>query len=160
MSDYSFEIKKPSDFLKKLHIEQIRYQADTLSSVDAMNFAWTAWHLTEWVWKGHLESNRQSAFTSVNSTADFKNYVCNHCPEMRIMRDIANGSKHFRLDRNNPKVQGTELHMGSFDNSFSRAFDISTLDVVLDDSSLVYFEDTIQPVIDFWDNFFATYSIP
>ncbi len=32
------------------------------------------------------------------------NYILDKCPEYALIRDIANASKHFEIDRNNPKI--------------------------------------------------------
>ena len=90
----------------------------------------TAWHLIEWVWADHKST----------------------------VQAIANGSKHVHVKGKSggDKVQSTELHKGSFGRSFDRSFNISRLNVKLDDGTVVMFDDVIKVVVDFWNAFFET----
>ena len=72
------------------------------------------------------------------------------------MQDISNGTKHFTITKYPPSVKNTELHKGAFSNAFSRAFDISALEIELTNGTKLYFEDEIEKVINFWENYFLT----
>ena len=69
------------------------------------------------------------------------------------MRDLANGTKHYQLTRENPLVKRTELHRGVFSKEFSREFDTSHLKITLGDGTKIYFEDEIKKVISFWTQY-------
>ena len=69
------------------------------------------------------------------------------------MRNLANGTKHNKRSSENQKVKNTELHRGVFSKQFSRAFDTSHLKIELHDGRKIYFEDEIQKVISFWENY-------
>lgn len=146
MNDLSFSIKKPEDFFKKLQEDYIEFCKDKTSSRVALNCAMTAWHLTEWIYN---EYNSQ-LIHSFQKLSDFQSFIKVQCPSLQIMHDIANGTKHYRLTRHNPIIKNTNLHQGEFSNDFNRDFDISTLDIELNNGKMIFFEDEIEISISFW----------
>ena len=52
MTDYAFALGTPADLLEKLSREIERFRQDEQNQSDhAFNFAVTAWHITDWVYK-------------------------------------------------------------------------------------------------------------
>lgn len=153
---YSFEIKTPQDFLRKLHEEHRDFQSDPLSSRHAVNFAMTAWHLKDWVW-AYYKTTIKTLESNIKDLDDFDAYLRSKCPELEIMQSIATGTKHVNVDRNQRKIQSTELHEGSFDSGFSRDFDVDVLQIILNDGSVVFFEDEAPKVLEFWEHLFVSY---
>jgi hypothetical protein len=146
MSDLSFDIKTTSDFFKKLTEDYNEFLADKISSRVALNCAMTAWHLTDWAYN---EFNNQ--LTAQFGRLDlYQEDIKDQCPSLQIMHDLSNGTKHYLLTRHSPKVKKTTLHRGSFNNDFNRDFDISSLDIALNNGTKIYFEDEIQKVVEFW----------
>jgi hypothetical protein len=156
-ADHSFDIHTAADFFDKLQQEYQDFVDDPLSSRHAINCALTAWHLIDWTWAGHKEVVR-GLEPSIKTKHEFVRYVISQCPELAIMQCIANGSKHFQQSRS--KVKSTRLHGGAFSRGFSRGFNISTLDVVLDDGSTVTFDDIAETVVEYWSSFFNTHFRP
>jgi hypothetical protein len=146
-SRLSFNITNSKDFLAKLLEDFEDFKKDDTSSRLAINCAMTAWHLSDWIYFEYK-------FDKVSKLFDFQESIKSTCPSLQVMHDITNGSKHFKLTKHQPKVAETKLHGGSFDKSFDRSFDISTLDVEMKDGSKKYFEDELQKVINFWTNYF------
>lgn len=71
---------------------------------------------------------------------------------MKIMRDIATGSKHRGAE--DADVAETRQHTGAFSDEFSRAFDISRLEVANTDGVTTYFDQVLEKVVRYWDGFF------
>jgi len=147
MSSLSLDIKTSKDFFKKLLEDHKEFCSDKTSSRTALNCAMTAWHLSEWIYN---EFNSQFPNETLSS---FQDSIKKKCPSLQIMHDLANGTKHYLLTRHKPLIKDTRLHKGAYSNAFSRAFDISTLDIEKNDGTKIYFEDEIENVILFWKEF-------
>jgi len=115
---HSFSIKNPKDLLQKMHRERERVVASSdFNSADhkyqydhAINFAYTAWHLVDWVWR-YLEYNEinPQMVTGCKSYNDFHNLVRSECPALQVCYELANGSKHFLATKlHDPVVKGTK----------------------------------------------------
>lgn len=147
MAGRSFEITNARQFYNKLIEEYEAFRADPLSSRIAINSAMTAWHLSEWLYEEYQSilhtkyPNRDSYLLNLRTTL---------CPDLDVMRGIANGSKHCKPPSNAQRVQDTAFHGGAFSREFSRDFDVSYLTVTLDDGSVIAFEDALSRVIAFW----------
>jgi len=156
MNSLSFDIKTTIDFYRKLLEDYREYSLDESSSRLALNCAMTAWHLTDWTYNEY-NSQLVSHFPTLSF---FQQKIKLLCPSLQIMHDLANGTKHYHLTRHTPIIDDTKLHQGTFDNSFSRAFDITTLDIKLKDGTKVYFEDEIDAVIIFWRHYLqSTFNV-
>ena len=156
MNELSFNIKTTEDFFKKLIEEFNEFQTDRTSTRVALNCAMTAWHLTDWVYN---EFNGQ-LISQFRTLASYQQELKQQCPSLQIMHDLTNGTKHYFLTRHRPVIKETKLHKGSFSSDFSRDFDISTLDIELNDGTKIYFEDEIENAISFWKNYLqSTFSI-
>ena len=66
--------------------------------------------------------------------SDCRSAIFRNCPELAVIRDIADSSKHSGIDRSKYVVKSAEKNNGAFSNGFSRGFDISKLIVVTKDS--------------------------
>lgn len=149
MSDLSFSIKTSKDFFEKLKDDHQEFCKDKTSSRVALNCALASWHLSEWVYN-EFNSKLVSDFPSL---VDFQRYIKERCPSLQIMHDIANGTKHYLLSRHRPIIKETNLHQGEFSSDFSRDFNISTLNIDLNDGTKKYFEDEIEQSILFWSSY-------
>ncbi len=148
MTNLSFNIRNTKDFLNKLFEDYEEYLKDPTSSRTAINSAMTAWHLSDWAYNEFSELKTQ--FPKLDQ---YQSHLKTLCPELQIMHDITNGSKHCVLSRHNPDIAETNLRKGAFSKAFSRAFDISTLDIEMKDGTKLYFEDQIEKVISFWKDY-------
>ena len=152
MSSFSFDIKSSSDYFNKLKEDYIEFCLNKTSSRVAINCAMTSWHLADWTYK---EFNQQllSQFSVFNS---YKDNLKTLCPDLKIMQDITNGSKHFSITKYTPKIKTTGVHDGDFNEDFSNDFDIAALEIELNDGTTVYFDDAIERVINFWELYLST----
>ena len=103
-SKHSFAIHSEADLFEKLRQEFEDLKRTPDSSRHAINFAMTAWHLTDWMWglrlkKADYAERKQLVGAVVRSLDKFRAYVTTRCPELGIMQRICNGSKHLKSDR-------------------------------------------------------------
>jgi hypothetical protein len=146
MNNLSFDIKSSNDFLQKLVEDHEEFKLNSTSSRIALNCAMTAWHLSEWIYNEYHER----LGTEFSSLKDFQAKMKEQCPSLQIMHDLANGTKHFKLNRHKSTIESTKLHQGDFNSDFSRDFDISSLDIILNNGTKVYFEDEINACLNYW----------
>ncbi len=149
MNPLSFDIKDTESFFKKLLEEYKEFKKDVLSSRIALNCAMTSWHLIEWV---YIEFHSILSPTYPTLTL-FTLAIKAQCPSLQIMHDLSNGTKHHTLKNHRPIIKDTKLHEGTFDQSFDRSFDTSSLDIELNDGTQLYFEDEIQKMVAFWTHY-------
>jgi len=149
MNELSFNIKTTADFFQKLLQDYDEFCKDRTSSRVALNCAMTAWHLTEWSYNEFC----QQLSSQFQTLAIYQQDIKQQCSSLQIMHDLANGTKHYLLTRHKPIVKETTLDKGSFSSDFSRDFDISTLDIELNDGTKIYFEDEMEKVISFWTKY-------
>ncbi len=97
----SFGLRDSRDIIEKLHWElknlfcRQRYDIKACQ-YDAFNCAVTAWHVTDWLWQD-ISPALKSALR-VNRRGDFQAYVRKACPALNLCHQIANASKHCRLN--------------------------------------------------------------
>lgn len=58
----------------------------------AINFAITAWHMTDWLWVQHEDKLREHF--DVNSRREFQDEMRRRCPGLAVCDVIANAAKH------------------------------------------------------------------
>ncbi len=143
-------MSSPEDLLAKLRDEQADSRRDRASARHAMNAAFTAWHMSDWVWGSRIKSSTTfSPSPPVRSIDDFRRHVVAACPELGAMQAIANGSKH--LQHGGPAVATTP---GSFSNAFSSGFDVGPrLTITEPDGTEHRFQDVLGTAVDYWDKF-------
>ena len=149
----SFDITSASAFLAKFQEEQSDFHAShCLSARHALNAIITAYHLHEWVWgecRDRAELVKKWGLKANGDAKDFEVYLSRFCPALDDARKIANGTKHFGLN----KID-TGAHHGRFQRSaFSDAFDVSYLWIERDGDQQRA-EDFIKELAEFWLKFF------
>lgn len=85
------------DLLLKLEDEQAFEDAFA-----AFNAASTAWHLVEWTW--HTLPNLKGPALVFPSQKDFRADCVGRFSGLHICGQIANGGKHFRLEKYDPDI--------------------------------------------------------
>lgn len=73
-------------------------------------------------------------------------------PPLKLVRALANGSKHFEPHPGDP---ATGAHRGTFSNRFSKAFDVDHLYIEVDGTRLDV-EHVLDALVEYWETFFAT----
>ena len=147
-AEKSFEIRTAHDYLTELvHASYKEYVADQLSSRKAIGCAIFAWHLNEWVWAQHKAQLRVRL--SLKKYEDYRRFLFTECPELKVIQDLANGSKHFQSDGST--VKNTKLSHGHLMGLL--ALTQSHL-VVETGSGLNFANILLSKVMSFWDDFF------
>lgn len=104
-----------------------------------------AWHLSDWVFSEQKENH-------IGLTKEkFRTYLYVECPEMRILHDLANTVKHKKLTSPKTKIRKTRIHSGGFSSGFSKAFNVSRLEVHYNDDARIDVDDLIKLSIEYWE---------
>ena len=145
--DYSFSINTFDEYWKSTQNVVKRYLSDDLNEELAVNCANKLWHLCDWYYKENEKSLK------LNQLSDFQGICGNDNSNLRILRDICNGSKHGTIEKTrNPMIRKASKHSGAFSSAFSRGYDVSVLEVELTDGSVVYFDEVVKNVYEYWLN--------
>lgn len=179
MSAYAFGLRTPRDLLDKLDREIRRLaEAEKASSPNhrlqadhAFNCAITAWHIADWMHAGGLVTKK------VNSErlSEYRRELTRDCAELASCRDIANGSKHFKLDKPDKavleKTSGqransrgvTRPHVRSLTRSVTRPLTgeivvVWVADVSLRDGGRIKAIKMFERVSTYWSQFLAEAS--
>ena len=107
-----FGFSEPVDLIRKLEWEIKNIVAidagDVARAFNIMNFTVSAWHVHDWLWSYSdmaLRAQWEHWFKrKLNNEKDFGSALTNCCLEFRICAQVANGVKHYRLGRDDPKV--------------------------------------------------------
>lgn len=76
-----------------------RFRADATIE-NAITAATFGWHISDWLF------HEQNAFAEVSA---LKEDAANRCPELGLLRDVCNGTKHRKFDRGAPAVTGISI---------------------------------------------------
>ncbi len=87
------------EIFRKLHREKQRFEKAGSDNegrndqVDAtINFAITAWHMTDWVWQ--RQKDALGKCLDVNCLREFQDEMRRQCPDLAVCDVIANAAKH------------------------------------------------------------------
>lgn len=152
----SFEIRTAREYLDELlRPAHADFMQDALSSRKAIACVIFAWHLHDWVWAQHKKMLK-TKLDLKNKDPDYVNFLFKECPELKVLQELATGSKHFHSDYSD--VDGTELTHG-FVGSLYPPFTQSRLTVKTGET--LHFTDCLlDKVVDFWNGFFAQHLTP
>lgn len=139
-----FGIDKAKDRLEQLITNYNRLIKDPSNISLAEKVCGDAWHLNDWVF---YELNDSGNTITIEN---FRNQLYNDCPEFKILHDIANTIKHKKLSKPKAKIQQTVKHEGSFDYTFDSSFEISCLEIILENGDKLLLDEILHPIIDYW----------
>ena len=98
-SGHTFRMWSVHDIFRKLGREKSRLEkavsdgSDRADQVDAaINFAITAWHMTEWVWGQHQCKLKKNF--GISKLSDFQDKLRRQCSDLAVCDVIANAAKH------------------------------------------------------------------
>ena len=104
----------------------------------AIEAAWAAWHLHEWLW----QEMHPGAKASGSDYNEFRDGLLDACPELACMRDVVDASKHRGLSRGAGAIEtAEETKQGSVPGHVLR---------VHVEGTEQGFEDLLERVIDWW----------
>ncbi|MEP1490029.1 MAG: hypothetical protein ABJK28_16540 [Algibacter sp.] len=147
MKSLTFGTDTARDKYEEFLQEYSEYKEDETSIKKAKNLSISAWHLVDWVFEDYKTSH------NFDKIGDFRETLYPTCQSLKIMHDLANASKHMNLNRPKANLKNTEKHIGPFTRQFTSQFDKTYLKIELYDSTELRFEDEIDKVKVFWDNY-------
>ena len=151
MTHYTFDSNSSQTKLKSLISAFEKFKKDEPETSEALKLASETWHLTDWVFKEFLDIHLFS------DLGKFRNDLFQHCPTLKIMHDIANASKHSEVSRPKANIKSTNRHQGDFAISdfSSDDFDVTRLEIHLDNGTVLNFEKELKKTLDFWKSYFS-----
>jgi hypothetical protein len=129
--------------------EYAEYKEDETSIKKASNLSTSAWHLVDWTFEDY------KSIHNIQNIGEFRETLYPSCQSLKIMHDLANAKKHKNLSRPKANLKNTKKHNGTFSREFSSDFDISYLEIELENGDKLSFEKEIDKVKSFWDDYFA-----
>lgn len=96
---HAFKMRLVDDIFRKMRNEMRRFEEAEFNGkgradqVDAaINFAITAWHVSDWVWGQHKNALRE--YYRVNKKWKFQDKIRRECSDLAVCDVIANAAKH------------------------------------------------------------------
>lgn len=157
----ALNLSNPCELLRKLEHELRAVQANQNDSYAAINAIRDAYHLREWIWHNLLQRNPtlQTSIMGVQGAQDVWNtWVNSQFPDFPVLRELCNGSKHFRLwDEENI----TASHQAGWDKQpwDKIPFDADGFHIELDDGRTLSVTDLLTRAHSFWENLFKQHSL-
>ena len=130
-----------------------RLQQDDTNQDLARDCACKAWHLCDHAYRA------LGPGSTFGKLSELQKHVRRECPELGYLQDICIESKHGEITRYAPQVEEARLHQGAFSSAFSRAFDISFLEVRPRDGVSLHFSDIASRAVGYWGAFFEDHEI-
>ncbi|GGW39167.1 hypothetical protein [Arenibacter certesii] len=149
MGSLTFGTDTAKDKYQEFLEEYAEYKDDETSIKKASNLANSAWHLVDWAFEDY------KSIHNFDKIGDFRETLYPNCQSLKIMHDLANAKKHKNLRRPKANLRNTKKHKGDFSSDFSSDFDITYLEIELEDGNKLSFENEIDKVKDFWVDYFA-----
>ncbi|WP_162141776.1 hypothetical protein [Daejeonella oryzae] len=129
------------------------FKKDHTSASRALDLCNNAWHMTDWVFREYKSVHLQPTL------GKFRETLYPECNALKIMHDIANGSKHLTLDfgREKGDIKDTRTtYTEEFTCEFTSEFGDTIHQVELNNGSMLNIQDEIGQVVSFWINYFHT----
>jgi len=164
-------LERPADLLSKLRweIDQVMVPTDhgAVASYRAFNCAVTAWSICDWVWNAAAPDPRgtlpaESPNPNANGSEPLASLLRDQCRELAICQQLANGSKHFTLDRYNDETlssyRSRGVHVDCSEDGKRRL--VPAYGVLIVDGERIYNDILLFTVAcNYWIGFFKRYGI-
>lgn len=142
--------------MKELILLYDGFLKDYSSYNKALRIAEDSWHLIDWVFN-EFPTIHNFDLQNRHSIGLFRKSLYPRCNSLKIIHDVANSSKHSKVDNPKGGIQRARLHIGDFHPSdwAKEDFNVSRLEIILKDGTKLYFDNEITKVVDFWKTYFA-----
>lgn len=152
MPTYVFDQNSSKKKMKELLVLYEDFLKDYASSTKALHIATESWHLIDWIFNEFPTIHN----LDLRNIGPFRETLYPLCDSLKIMHDLANSSKHSKVDNEKGRIQEARLHLGDFSTSdwCKDDFNVSRLEIILKNGTKLYFEDEIKKVVDFWKSYF------
>ena len=134
--------------LEALKTASEKFKNDDLNKDLARDCAIKAWQLCDHVFNALGSTSR---FATLGGLQD---HVRHTCPELAYLQDICTESKHGEISKYTPRIAEARFQGGAYSHAYSRAYDISRLQIELPDGQTIFFNDVLDCAVDFWSKFF------
>lgn len=137
------------DEMTQQYLNFIDYTADegysnqgSLSSFKSLSI--NLWHLHEWIWNGSPQLR-----TRFSNISRYRECLFNKCSELKIMHDIANMSKHSKLERSKSEFKELNVYAGNSFSSQNPPF----VKIVMNDGTFFNGTEMLDKIFQFWCDF-------
>jgi hypothetical protein len=156
----TFQISNSEEFFNKLLQEYADFDKQHLNPRHAINCSITSWHLTDWTYHEYSSSNpkfqdsektdNKGCIKKISGLLKYQQYLIKECPELDIMRLIANGSKHCIL-KDKSITKETKIGKGDYSTDYSRHdYQVPRFEIKISDSETIDFEKAFLITLEFW----------
>lgn len=154
----TFEIEDSRGFFQKLQDEFSDFDKDHLNPRHAINCALTSWHLTDWTYQEfykddpRFQDEWKEDKKVTSGLIKYQKYLKEKkCRELEYMRQIANGSKHCKVDQKH-RTAVSEGHYAP--QHYSRHhYSVAKFILISEDGNEIDFETVLCETISFWEDF-------
>jgi hypothetical protein len=127
-----FQYSTPLDMLERLNRQFQYHRSDSLNEDKALDFCLTAWSLTDWDFyakEPNIKFQERPIVGQALGVHREKLYIL--CPALRVMSDIANGTKHFFLERPKAGASSISSHTeAGYSTGFSHGYNRPYLKII------------------------------
>jgi hypothetical protein len=148
MNKYSNVVWDAESKLRELISLHKDFLVDRLSEAKAYRLSEIAWSLTDWVQKDY------SSIHGISDLGAFRATLYPRCNDLKIIHDLCQFTKHSEVSKPKAKIKLMRVSNGALSSSFSRDFDVSVLQIELENGSISDFLDCINSVVEFWKDYF------
>lgn len=155
------KISNAVEFKKFVDLDYADYITNAEDLRKALHLALGLFHLRDWTFSEY-EGNISFPFKSVGK--DYQQYLEGQCSKFGVIRDIANATKHYTLDKNPStkmvSLANVEVTVGAFQsNAFQgNAFPVSEIKAEVGPNQFEHFEQAAKDVKAMWDRLFLHYG--
>jgi hypothetical protein len=154
-----FDISTSADFYEMLveDFDELITKPD--SARLALHCAISAYHLREWLWKDWLSSDTEAKEAiGVTSESSFNDWIYEHCVWFGSIRDLANGTKHFRQNPNMKTSLSGGYGKGPYGvGTYGRSYLLIDYGEEAGEHQQKAAISLIEVVVRFWRDFFRLY---
>lgn len=155
-----FEVTDPKQFLGIANENLEEARADGNNARKLMNAAIATYHVWDWVVAAYVGNPLARLPSGVNSSDALRRLIASEFPDLALLGGIANGSKHFALNRPTP-FSGTETMLILDLIPRPGSLGVKPAQFIVDDTGRVVGAiDLLQSAVDYWTGFIAKYGAP
>lgn len=139
-----FGLESSTQLLEQLKQDYKHFEKVPLNKSLGMGLATLLWHIADWYYE------EVKVYSSDLDKGEFRKVLFEKCGELRLLHDIANISKHKKLDRAKADIIKTESKSG-FNSAYSSAYYKANLAIVTENGQEYSLTKTLEIVITFWE---------
>lgn len=149
-----FDIEDSIGFYRLMVENYDDFVENSGSSRHAINCAISAYHIAEWIWGDWLHSDYAvwRKLAGVRDRDSFKAWIDQETPFFTVVKDLANGSKHFASKIRRTKSTGTYVDNDYVEPGYQEQY----LEVEVD-GSWIEAIIVVEEMVVFWERFLKTH---